>query len=75
MLKPGPNRFYLVPDANHYLHNDRPHAVAAALRHALDLSSDTAPGPITPETGAPVLIDCSRSRIPAAAEVIAPQAQ
>jgi pimeloyl-ACP methyl ester carboxylesterase len=71
MLKPGANRFYLVPDASHYLHNDRPQAVAATLRHALDPTSETTPGPITGEAGSPVLIDCSRSRILAGTEVIA----
>lgn len=71
MLKPGANRFYLVPEANHYLQNDRPAALAMAIRHTLDASSDTAPGPIEPTAGAPVLVDCSRPRMPSSREVLA----
>jgi pimeloyl-ACP methyl ester carboxylesterase len=70
MLKPGSNRFYLVPDASHYLQNDRPDALAAAIRHSLDPDSPTTPGPIAPEDRAPVLIDCSRAEIPAGQDVI-----
>jgi pimeloyl-ACP methyl ester carboxylesterase len=70
MLKPGANRFYLVPGANHYVQNDRPDAVAAALRHALDPASATVPGPIDPAPGAPVLVDRSRSRIPSGTDVL-----
>jgi pimeloyl-ACP methyl ester carboxylesterase len=70
MLKPGRNRLYLVPDANHYIQNDRADALALALRHTLAADSDGAPGPIGPELRSPVLIDTSRAAIPAGAEVL-----
>jgi len=70
MLKPGRNRIYLVPDANHYLQNDRPDALAAVMAHALDPASDSAPGPIAPERGAPVLVDSSRERMPTGTDVL-----
>jgi pimeloyl-ACP methyl ester carboxylesterase len=72
MLKPGRNRFYLLPEANHYLQVDRPEAVVAALVHALDASSSPSPGTISAERGAVLLIDSSRPRLPAATEVLAP---
>jgi pimeloyl-ACP methyl ester carboxylesterase len=70
MLKPGRNSLYLVPDANHYLQNDRPDALAGAVFHALDPAGQTTPGAITAEPGSPVLIDCSRAALPTAAEVL-----
>lgn len=71
MLKPGQNRLYFIPAANHYLQLDRPDAVAAAFLHALDLDSDRSPGPISPDPGSPVLIDESRGHLPQAVEVLA----
>jgi pimeloyl-ACP methyl ester carboxylesterase len=73
MLSPGSNSLYLVPDAGHYVQNDRPDAVVTALLHALDVSADRSPGPLAQVAGAPVLVDCSRPRLPAATEVLAPQ--
>ncbi|HVS68574.1 MAG TPA: alpha/beta hydrolase [Mycobacteriales bacterium] len=70
MFKPGRNRIYLVPDASHYLQNDRPDALVSALSHALDPDSEANPGPIAPAAGAPVLIDASRERMPTGPEVI-----
>ena len=70
MRKPGRNRFYLVPGANHYLQVDRPGALAATLLHALEAGIDPAPGAIGPDTDAPVLVDWSRSRLPEASEVL-----
>lgn len=70
MLKPGRNRFYLVPGANHYLQVDQPRAVVAALDHAGDPDSDPAPGPIGTDDMSPVLVDCSRSTLPDASEVL-----
>jgi len=70
MLKPGRNLFYLVPGANHYLQVDQPASVAAALLHAGDGGSDLSPGPIGTESGAPVLVDRSRPRLPQATEVL-----
>jgi pimeloyl-ACP methyl ester carboxylesterase len=69
--KPGPNRLYLVPGANHYLQVDRPDAFVAALLHARDFGSDPTPGPIGPDSGSPVLVDWSRPRLPSAADVLA----
>jgi pimeloyl-ACP methyl ester carboxylesterase len=71
MLKPGENRLYFIPDANHYLHNDRPGTVVETVLHALASEGDRAPGPIGSGPGAPLLVDCSRERIPNAADVIA----
>jgi pimeloyl-ACP methyl ester carboxylesterase len=70
MFKPGRNRIYLVPDANHYIQNDRPQALAAAIAHSLDPESEANPGPITQDPGAPVLVDTSRDRMPKGTEVL-----
>lgn len=70
MLKPGRNRFYAVPGANHYLQVDRPEAFVAAFLHAEDLESDASPGPIGPGLDSPLLVDASRSRLPDPAEVL-----
>jgi pimeloyl-ACP methyl ester carboxylesterase len=71
MFKPGRNRIYLVPDANHYLQNDRPDALAAVVTHTLDPATDAAPGPIAPDPGSPVLVDSSRERMPKGSDVLA----
>jgi len=70
MLKPGSNRLYFIPDANHYLQVDRPDAFVAVLRHALEPADDHRPGPLDAEPGAPLLIDTSRVRLPAAADLL-----
>jgi pimeloyl-ACP methyl ester carboxylesterase len=70
MHKPGRNALYFIPDANHYLANDRPDAFVDAVLHALDDGADRAPGAIGSERGAPVLVDASRAAIPAAADVL-----
>ena len=46
--KPGRNSLYFVPDANHYLQNDRPDALVEAFLHALEAPDDTPPGAIAP---------------------------
>ena len=74
MLKPGSNRLYFIPDANHYLQADRPDAFVMALLHALQPADDQGPGAIGAEPGAPLLIDSSRERLPAAADVLPRQA-
>jgi len=71
MRKPGRNRLYFIPQANHYLQVDRPDAFVAAVLHALDSSDDAAPGAIEERPDAPLLVDASRDRIPTAAEVLA----
>jgi pimeloyl-ACP methyl ester carboxylesterase len=70
MFKPGRNRFYVIPGANHYLQVDRPDAVVAALLHALDVSSEPTPGPIASDLASPVLIDASRPHLPQAKDVL-----
>src|SRR5262249_3111859 len=70
MIKPGGNRLYFIPDANHYLQADRPDAFVAALLHALGPDGDYGPGPLGPEPGAPLLVDISRERLPAAADLL-----
>jgi pimeloyl-ACP methyl ester carboxylesterase len=68
MLKPGGNRLYFIPDANHYLQVDRPDAFVKALRHALEPADGQGPGALEAELGAPLLVDSSRERLPAAAD-------
>jgi pimeloyl-ACP methyl ester carboxylesterase len=71
MLKPGRNRFYLVPGANHYLQVDQPDSLAAAFLHADDPDSPLNPGAIGADDHSPVLVDWSRPRLPRASEVLA----
>jgi pimeloyl-ACP methyl ester carboxylesterase len=70
MLKPGRNSLYFISDAGHYLQADRPDAFVDAVLHALDSPDDAEPGAIEAKPGAPVLVDRSRQRLPAAAEVV-----
>ena len=70
MLKPGGNRLYFIPDANHYLQADRPDAFVQVLLHALGPAGGQGPGPLGPEPGAPLLVDTSRERLPAAADLL-----
>jgi hypothetical protein len=53
MLKPGGNRLYFIPDANHYLQVDRPDAFVKVLLHALEPAADQGPGALEAELGAP----------------------
>ena len=69
-LKPGGNRLYFIPDANHYLQADRPDAFVSVLLHALGPADGQGPGPLEPEPGAPLLVDTSRERLPAAADLL-----
>lgn len=70
MLKPGGNRLYFIPDANHYLQADRPDAFVTVLLHALGPAGGQGPGPLEPEPGAPLLVDTSRERLAAAADLL-----
>jgi pimeloyl-ACP methyl ester carboxylesterase len=70
MLKPGRNRLYFVPDANHYLQVDRPDAVVKVLLDALEPADGQRPGALGTELGAPLLVDSSRARLPAAADLL-----
>jgi pimeloyl-ACP methyl ester carboxylesterase len=74
MLRPGANRLYFIPDANHYLQADRPGAFVTVLRHALGPADGCGPGVLGPEPAAPLLVDISRERLPDAADLLrAPQ--
>jgi pimeloyl-ACP methyl ester carboxylesterase len=70
MLKPGANRLYFIPDANHYLQADRPDAFVQALLHALEAADDHGPGALAPELAAPLLVDSSRERLPSASDLL-----
>jgi pimeloyl-ACP methyl ester carboxylesterase len=70
MLKPGGNRLYFIPDANHYVQVDRPDAFVSALLHALEPADDQVPGALAPELGAPILVDSSREKLPASADLL-----
>ena len=70
MLKPGANRLYFIPDANHYLQVDRPDAFVKVLLNTLEPAADQGPGALEAELGAPLLVDSSRERLPAAADVL-----
>jgi len=70
MMKPGPNSLYFIPDAGHYLQNDRPDAVVDTILHALGDNAEAEPGAIGPETGSPLLVDRSRESLPSAADVL-----
>jgi pimeloyl-ACP methyl ester carboxylesterase len=69
MLRPG-NRLYFIPGANHYLQADRPQAFVDVLLHALKSGDGQPPGALGPEPAAPLLVDSSRSRLPAAADLL-----
>jgi pimeloyl-ACP methyl ester carboxylesterase len=70
MLKPGGNRLYFIPDANHYLQVDRPDAFVTVLLHALEPADGQGPGALEAGLGAPLLVDSSRERLPAAADLL-----
>ncbi len=74
MFKPGRNALYLIPDANHYLQNDRPDAFVQTLAHALDSPDDGVPGALSEAVAAPILVDRSRSELPDAAKLLAQRA-
>jgi pimeloyl-ACP methyl ester carboxylesterase len=74
MLKPGGNRLYFIPEANHYVQVDRPDAFVTVLRHALEAADDQRPGAIGPGPAAPLLVDTSRARLPTAADLLRAEA-
>ena len=73
MLGAAGHRLYFIPDANHYLQVDRPDAFVKVLLHTLEPTADQGPGALEPELGAPLLVDSSRERLPAAADVLRAQ--
>jgi pimeloyl-ACP methyl ester carboxylesterase len=70
MLKPGRNRLYFIPDANHYLQCDRPDAFLEVLLNALEPPDGQGPGALKPELAAPLLVDSSRERLATAADLL-----
>jgi pimeloyl-ACP methyl ester carboxylesterase len=70
MKKPGRNTLYFVPDANHYLQNDRPEALVETILHALEAPADAPPGAINQRLAAPLLVDRSRPELPRAADLL-----
>ncbi len=70
MRKPGNNHLYFIPDANHYLQVDRPDAFVQVLDHALQSADGQQPGALDARSGAPILVDISRPRLPRAADVL-----
>jgi pimeloyl-ACP methyl ester carboxylesterase len=70
--KPGPNSFWVLPRANHYLQHDQPESFAAVVVAAISgTAADLEPGPFGSEPGAPLLIDRSRPALRAARDVLA----
>ena len=74
MLNSCGNRLYFIPDANHYLQVGRPDALVKVLLHALQPAGDQGPGALEAEPGAPLLVDTSRERLPAAADLLRAEA-
>src|SRR5215469_7460761 len=70
MLRPGANRLYFIPDANHYVQADRPDAFVKVLLHTLEARDDQRPRALESEPGAPLLVDSSRARMPVAADLL-----
>jgi pimeloyl-ACP methyl ester carboxylesterase len=70
-IKPGQNEFWLLPRANHYLQHDQPREFVEVVTRSLDGRSPDAPGPLSGEASAPILVDRSRPKLPSASEVLA----
>ncbi|HEU5307402.1 MAG TPA: alpha/beta hydrolase [Acidimicrobiia bacterium] len=68
--KPGRNSLYFIPEANHYVQNDRPDSVVEAFVHALTAADDVPPGAISSRPASPILVDRSRAELPRAADVL-----
>ena len=69
--KPGSNELWFVPEANHYLQNDRPDAFAEIVLNALARSESADPGPVGPGAGAAIRVDRSTVRLPDPADSFA----
>jgi pimeloyl-ACP methyl ester carboxylesterase len=68
--KPGANEFWLLPAANHYLQHDQPNEFVEVVSAGLSGEIPDAPGPLSDEMGAPLLVDTSRTRMPSAKAVL-----
>lgn len=64
--KPGSNELWIVPGANHYLQNDRPDAFVEAVVQSFRRTGAQAPGPVGATPDAPIRVDHSSPRLPAA---------
>ena len=69
--KPGDNEFWLLPRANHYLQHDQPEEFAEVVLTTISQRSPEAPGPLSAEPGAPILVDRSRAEAARAKDVLA----
>jgi pimeloyl-ACP methyl ester carboxylesterase len=71
MERPSRNRLYYIPDANHYSQVDRPDAYAHVVLDAIDAAPDQELGYLGGnKPAAPLLVDISRERMPAAADLL-----
>ena len=68
--KPGANEFWVLPRANHYVQNDQPREFVHVVEATLSNTAPAAPGPVSDDVGAPVLVDRSRSQLPSASNVL-----
>jgi hypothetical protein len=69
--KPGDNAFWILPRANHYLQHDQPAAFAAVVAAAVAGDIPEAPGPLSPDDGAPLFVDRSRRVLRSAKDALA----
>jgi pimeloyl-ACP methyl ester carboxylesterase len=71
MQRPGRNRLYYIPDANHYSQVDRPDAYVEVILDALLGAPDQELGFLGGnKPAAPLLVDISRERMPVAADLL-----
>jgi pimeloyl-ACP methyl ester carboxylesterase len=68
--KAGSNELWFLPYANHYLQHDDPEGFVEVLTRVLHGTSPEAPGALTAEPGAPVLVDRSRRDLRSAVDVL-----
>ena len=69
--KPGDNEFWFLPRANHYLQHDQPGEFAEVVLTTISQRPPEAPGPLSAEPAAPILVDRSRPKLPSAKDVLA----
>lgn len=69
--KPGDNELWILPRANHYLQHDQPDEFAEVVSRAVSGSTPDAPGPLSDQPDAPILVDRSREKLPSARDVLA----
>jgi pimeloyl-ACP methyl ester carboxylesterase len=70
--KPGDNRFWVLPRANHYLQHDQPGPFVAVVDATLSGSDAVpAPGPLSDEPGAALFVDRSAPHLRTAADAFA----